>query len=50
MKDRIKKLMLVDPAKFKGSDLEIASHFRRTRYLILNKIKELKINLDKGNS
>ena len=40
---------LNDPAKFKGSDLEIASHFRRTRDLILNKIKELKINLEKGN-
>tara|TARA_Y100001970_G_C14212899_1_gene847929 strand:+ start:511 stop:639 length:129 start_codon:yes stop_codon:yes gene_type:complete len=40
---------LKDPAKFKGSDLEIVSYFRETRDLILSKIKELKINLEKGN-
>ena len=37
-----------DPAKFKGDDLEIMSNFEKIRDLILNKIKELKINLDKG--
>ena len=40
---------LNDPSKFKGSDLEIVSHFQKTRDLILSKIKELKINLEKGN-
>ena len=40
---------LKDPAKFQGTDLEIGSHFRSIRDLILNKIKELKVNLEKGN-
>ena len=40
---------LKDPAKFQGTDLEIESHFRSTRGLILNKIKKLKSNLEKGN-
>ena len=40
---------LRDPAKFEGSELEIMSHFGNTRDLILNNIKELKINLEKGN-
>ena len=40
---------LKDPAKFKGTDLEIASYFRNIRDLILNNIKELKISLEKGN-
>ena len=40
---------LKDPAKFQGTDLEIKSYFRNSRDLILNKIKELKSNLEKGN-
>ena len=40
---------LRDPAKFKGTELEIMSHFGNTRDLILNNIKELKISLEKGN-
>ena len=40
---------LKDPSKFQGTDLEITSHFRNTRNLILSKIKELKINLEKEN-
>ena len=40
---------LKDPAKFKGVDLEIMSQFGKIRDLILSKIKELKINLEKGN-
>ena len=40
---------LRDPAKFEGSELEIMSHFGNTRDLILNNIKELKINLERGN-
>ena len=40
---------LKDPAKFEGTDLEIASYFRNIRDLILNNIKELKISLEKGN-
>ena len=40
---------LKDPAKFKGTDSEIMFHFGNTRDLILNNIKELKINLEKGN-
>ena len=40
---------LKDPAKFKGVDLEIMSQFGKLRDLILSKIKELKINLEKGN-
>ena len=40
---------LKDPAKFKGTKSEIISQFRNTRLLILNNIKELKINLEKGN-
>ena len=39
---------LDDPAKFRGDDLEIMSNFGKTRDLILSKIKELKMNLDKG--
>ena len=39
---------LNDPAKFTGDDLEIMSNFRKTRDLILNNIKELKFNLEKG--
>ena len=39
---------LNDPAKFTGDDLEIISNFRKTRDLILNNIKELKFNLEKG--
>ena len=39
---------LDDPAKFKGDDSEIMSNFGKTRDLILSKIKELKMNLDKG--
>ena len=40
---------LKDPAKFKGTESEIMFHFRNTRDLILNNIKELKINLEKGS-
>ena len=40
---------LKDPAKFEGTDLEIKDYFGKIRDLILNKIKELKINLEKGN-
>ena len=40
---------LKDPAKFKGTDLEIKDYFGKIRDLILNKIKKLKINLEKGN-
>ena len=40
---------LRDPAKFKGTELEIASHFRNTRTLILKKINKLKIKLEKGS-
>ena len=40
---------LKDPSKFTGTDLEIMSQFRNTRDLILNKIKELKSNSEKGN-
>ena len=49
--DRVKHIHwdLKDPAKFQGTDLEIGSHFRSIRDLILNKIKELKVNLEKGN-
>ena len=39
---------LQDPAKFKGTDLEIRSNFGKTRDLILNYIKDLKLNLEKG--
>ncbi len=39
---------LQDPAKFKGNDSEIMSNFAKTRDLILIRIKELKIDLDKG--
>jgi len=39
---------LEDPAKFKGSDSEIMSNFGKTRDLILNHMKELKLNLEKG--
>ena len=39
---------LEDPAKFKGSDLEIISNFGKIRDLILSYIKELKLNLEKG--
>ena len=39
---------LEDPAKFKGSDSEIMSDFGKTRDLILNHMKELKLNLEKG--
>tara|TARA_Y100001980_G_C14554098_1_gene340223 strand:+ start:3009 stop:3437 length:429 start_codon:yes stop_codon:yes gene_type:complete len=40
---------LRDPAKFKGTELEIASHFRNTRTLILKKIIKLKIKLERGS-
>ena len=40
---------LRDPAKFKGTELEIASHFRNTRTLILKKINKLKIKLERGS-
>ena len=40
---------LQDPAKFKGTDLEIMFQFRDTRELISSKIKQLKINLEKEN-
>ena len=40
---------LRDPAKFNGTELEIASHFRSTRTLILKKINKLKINLERGS-
>ena len=40
---------LKDPAKFQGTDLEVKAHFGYTRDLILNKIKQLKSNLEKGN-
>ena len=40
---------LKDPAKFEGTDLEIKDYFGKIRDLILNKIKKLKINLEKGN-
>ena len=40
---------LKDPAKFKGTELEIMSQFRNTRDLISNNIKKLKINLEKRN-
>ncbi len=39
---------LEDPAKFKGSDVEIMSNFGKTRDLILSHMKELKLNLEKG--
>lgn len=39
---------LQDPAKFKGTDLKIRSNFGKTRDLILNYIKDLKLNLEKG--
>ena len=49
--DRIKHIHwdLKDPAKFQGTDLEVKAHFGYTRDLILNKIKQLKSNLEKGN-
>ena len=49
--DRIKHIHwdLKDPAKFQGTDLEVKAHFSYTRDLILNKIKQLKSNLEKGN-
>ena len=40
---------LRDPAKFNGTELEIASHFRNTRTLILKKINKLKIKLERGS-
>ena len=39
---------LADPAKFTGNDSEIMFNFEKTRDLILNHIKELKLNLEKG--
>jgi len=39
---------LKDPAKFRGTDLEVMSQFRNTRDLISTNIEELKINLEKG--
>lgn len=49
--DRVKHIHwdLKDPAKFQGTDLEVKAHFGYTRDLILNKIKQLKSNLEKGN-